>query len=201
MCIARRTPEEAAGKARYKEDMRKAYLERNRERIEARMKSYNERRKEENEKRFREGLLELAAKDPAAAEKLRKKHEKLRWIRSLSHEERVRYVQQKLYDRLKARAEREAAIAAAKAKREADEKARRKAIRNGTAKLLRYDRRAIERHAKAVAAEKRRERLEASRSRRAAEKALAEKYRLEREANLRAYLASKNRPAEGEGMP
>lgn len=209
--IPPKTPEERAGRDRYRREMQKRRREENREIMAERQKAWNAARREKNERLFQEKMRELEKTDPAAAAKKRLIHEKARWIQGMSHEDRVRYRQQKLYEKLKAQAERERVLEArrkAKAKRMAAmarsaEKNREQNAKR-LAELARKRARAerIERKKKEKAEKSRRWRefVAENAARREAERALEEKYRKEREENLRRYLeARQGRFGEREG--
>lgn len=182
-----RTPEEAAGRARYRKEQDAARKERNRDKIAAYQKEHNAKRREENERKFQAKLKRLAAKDPVAAEKLKARHEKLCFIQHMTHEERVRYRQQKQYERLQAQAERE---------RRRDEAKRRREERKAEEKRLRAPK--VEKPRLSKLQMMRLEQAERRKEREAAEAALAASERearaafvAEREANRAAYLAAK----------
>ena len=117
-----KTPEEAAGRARYRKEQDAARKERNRERIAEYQKAHNAKRREERERKFQAKLKRLAAKDPVAAEKLKARHEKLCFIQNMTHEERVRYRQQRQFEKLRAQEERRRASEERKARRAAQER-------------------------------------------------------------------------------
>ena len=179
-----KTPEEAAGRARYRKEQDAARKERNRERIAEYQKAHNAKRREERERKFQAKLKRLAAKDPVAAEKLKSKHEKLRFIQNMTHEERVRYRQQRQFEKLRAQEERRRANEERKARRAAQERlcraAREKAKKVSASERLRQER-----------ARRRQEREAAAKALLAAEKAAAAKFAVEREANRTAYLEAK----------
>ena len=179
-----KTPEEAAGRARYRKDQDAARKDRNRERIAEYQKAHNAKRREERERKFQAKLKRLAAKDPVAAEKLKAKHEKLCFIQNMTHEERVRYRQQRQFEKLKAQEERRRANEERKARRAAQERLcrveREKARKESASERLRQER-----------ARRRQEREAAAKALLAAEKASEAKFAAEREANRAAYLESK----------
>ena len=182
-----RTPEEAAGRARYRKEQDAARKERNREKIAAYQKEHNAKRREERERKFQAKLRRIEAKDPVAAEKFKAKHEKLVRIQHMTHEERVRYRQQKLFERLQAQAERE---------RRREEERRLRAERKAEEKRQRTPK--IEKPRLSKLEKMRLEQAERRKEREAAEAALAASERetraafaAEREANRRAYLAAK----------
>ena len=120
----------------------------------------------------------------------------------MSHEERVRYRQQKLFDKLKAQAEREEARRVAREKREAERKAKsemsRKANRERFRLMVKEQKR--KRELERIEAKKKEKARKAAewwqickeaKERREAESALEEKYRIEREENVRRYLELK----------
>ena len=182
-----KTPEEIAGRARYRKEQDAARKERNREKIAAYQKEHNAKRREERERKFQAKLKRIEAKDPVAAEKFKAKHEKLVRIQHMTHEERVRYRQQKLFERLQAQAERE---------RRREEERRLRAERKAEEKRLRTPK--VEKPCLTKLEKMRLEQAERRKEREAAEAALAASERearaafaAEREANRRAYLAAK----------
>ena len=179
-----KTPEEAAGRARYRKEQDAARKERNRERIAECQKAHNAKRREERERKFQAKLKRLAAKDPVAAEKLKARHEKLCFIQNMTHEERVRYRQQRQFEKIKAQEERRKANEERKARRAAQERlcraAREKARKVSASERLRQER-----------ARRRQEREAAAKALLAAEKAAEAKFAAEREANRAAYLEAK----------
>jgi len=187
-----KTPE-AAGRARYRKEQDAARKERNRERIAEYQKAQNAKRREERERKFQAKLKRLAAKDPVAAEKLKAKHEKLCFIQNMTHEERVRYRQQRQFEKLRAQEERRKANEERKAQRAAQERLcrveREKAKKVSASERLRQER-----------ARRRQEREAAAKALLAAEKAAESKFAAEREANRAAYLEAKAaRREEGKG--
>ena len=188
-----KTPEEAAGRARYRKEQDAARKERNRERIAEYQKAHNAKRREERERKFQAKLKRLASKDPVAAEKLKARHEKLCFIQNMTHEERVRYRQQRQFEKLRAQDERRRANEERKARRAAQERlcraAREKAKKVSASERLRQER-----------ALRRLEREAAAKALLAAERAAEANYAAEREANRAAYLAAKAaRREEGKG--
>ena len=182
-----RTPEEAAGRARYRKEQDAARKERNREKIAAYQKEHNAKRREERERKFQAKLRRIEAKDPVAAEKFKAKHEKLVRIQHMTHEERVRYRQQKLFERLQAQAERE---------RRREEERRLRAERKAEEKLLRKPKVEMPRLSKLEImrleqAERRKEREAQAAALIAFENEARKTYAAEREANRAAYLAAK----------
>jgi len=179
-----KTPEEAAGRARYRKEQDAARKERNRERIAECQKAHNAKRREERERKFQAKLKRLAAKDPVAAEKLKSKHEKLCFIQNMTHEERVRYRQQRQFEKLREQEERRKANEERKAQRAAQERLcraeREKARKVSASERLRQER-----------ARRRQEREAAAKALLAAEKAAEAKFAAEREANRAAYLEAK----------
>ena len=179
-----KTPEEAAGRARYRKEQDAARKERNRERIAEYQKAHNAKRREERERKFQAKLKRLAAKDPVAAEKHKARHEKLCFIQNMTHEERVRYRQQRQFEKLKAQEERRRVNEERKARRAAQERlcraAREKAKKVSASEHLRQER-----------ARRRQEREAAATALLAAEQAAESKFAAEREANRAAYLEAK----------
>lgn len=179
-----KTPEEAAGRARYRKEQDAARKERNRERIAEYQKAHNAKRREERERKFQAKLKRLASKDPVAAEKLKARHEKLCFIQNMTHEERVRYRQQRQFEKLRAQEERRRANEERKARRAAQERLcrveREKAKKVSASERLRQER-----------ARRRQERETAAKALLAAEKAAEAKFAAEREANRAAYLEAK----------
>ena len=182
--IPPKTPEEAAGRARYRKDQDAARKERNREKIAEYQKAHNAKRREERERKFQAKLNRLAAKDPVAAEKLKAKHEKLCFIQNMTHEERVRYRQQRQFEKLKAQEERRKANEERKARKAAQERLCR-AEREKVKKVSARERLRQER------ARRRQEREAAAKALLAAEQAAEARFAAEREANRAAYLAAK----------
>ena len=182
-----RTPEEAAGRARYRKEQDAARKERNREKIAAYQKEHNAKRREERERKFQAKLRRIEAKDPVAAEKFKAKHEKLVRIQHMTHEERVRYRQQKLFERLQAQAERERRREEAKRLRE-ERKTEEKRLRTPKVekpRLTKLEKMRLEQ------AERRKEREAAEAALAASERETRAAFAAEREANRKAYLAAK----------
>ena len=182
-----RTSEEEAGRARYRKEQDAARKERNHDKIVAYQKAHNVKRREENERRFLARLKQMEAKDPIAAEKFKAKHEKLCRIQHMTHEERVRYRQQKQFERLQAQAER---------KRKREEERRLRAERKAEEKRLRKPRVEKPRISRLETmrleqAEHRKEREAQAAALLAAECEARKAYAAEREANRAAYLAAK----------
>ncbi len=179
-----KTPEEAAGRARYRKEQDAARKERNRERIAECQKAHNAKRREERERKFQAKLKRLASKDPVAAEKFKARHEKLCFIQNMTHEERVRYRQQRQFEKLREQEERRRANEERKARRAAQERLcraeREKAKKVSASERLRQER-----------ARRRQEREAAAKALLAAEKAAEAKFAAEREANRAAYLEAK----------
>ena len=194
-----KTPEEKAGRERYRREWGKAYKEAHREQYKAQRKERSKREKVRREQRYQEKYRALKAADPAKAEAMRRKHETLCLIQNMTHEERVRYRQQMLFDRLKARAEREEArktarkekpqprkplTKAEKAAKERERRARREEVRKQALKeKQRLAREKLERE-RTEKMQRREALIEAERTAEAA-------FAAEREANRAAYLAAK----------
>ena len=216
-----RTPEEVAGRERYRKEWGAAYRATHKKQEKEYRKLRAKREKERKERKFQEKYHALLAVDPVKAESMRRKHETLCLIQNMTHEERVRYRQQKQFDRLKARAEREAAREAQRQKREAERK-KQKALRKEREALLkkrREERKRLKRE-KSAAAYKAKRKAEKHNRREAwlamcaemrANAATVEEtarqaeaaFAAERERNRVAYLAAKeamrerNRPLRG----
>lgn len=192
------TPEEVAGRQRYRMDRDAAYKAAHAKEREAYRLGRNKRVRAQREAKFQQKYHAMLAVDPEKAESFRKKHEKLLVIQNMTHEERVRYRQQKQHEKLRARAEREAAL---KAKREARQEERRRIKREKSAEAQKAKRKP-EKHARrevwlAKCAARRAEAAALAE----AERAQAAAFALEREANRAAYLAAKAaRRDEGCGM-
>ena len=204
-----RTPEEVAGRERYRKEWGAAYRATHKKQEKEYRKLRAKREKERKERKFQEKYRALLAVDPFKAEAMRRKHETLCLIQNMTHEERVRYRQQKQFDRLKARAEREAAREAQRQKREAERK-KQKALRKEREALLkkrREERKRLKRE-KSAAAYKAKRKAEKHNRREAwlamcaemrANAATVEEtarqaeaaFAAEREANRAAYLAAK----------
>lgn len=182
-----RTPEEEAGRARYKKEQDAVRKERNHDKIVAYQKEHNAKRREENERRFQARLKQMEAEDPIAAEKFKAKHEKLCRIQHMTHEERVRYRQQKLFERLQAQAEREKKREEERRLR-AERKAEEKRLRKPKVEKPRLSKLEIMRLEQA---ERRKEREAQAAALLAAECEARKAYAAEREANRAAYLAAK----------
>ena len=182
-----RTPEEEAGRARYKKEQDAARKERNHDKIVAYQKEHNAKRREENERRFLARLKQMEAKDPIAAEKFKAKHEKLCRIQHMTHEERVRYRQQKQFERLQAQAEREKKREEERRLR-AERKAEEKRLRKPKVEMPRLSKLEIMRLEQA---ERRKEREAQAAALIAFENEARKAYAAEREANRAAYLAAK----------
>ena len=199
---APKTREEAEGRKRYYRDRQKIYREKNAETIAAYREQRNARAREINRQRFEEKMKALEAVDPELAAKKRRIYENASRLNSMSHEERVRYRQQKLFDKLKAQAEREEARRVAREKREAERKAKsemsRKANRERLRLMVKEQKR--KRELERIEAKKREKARKAeewwqickeAKERREAESALEERYRVEREENIQRYLELK----------
>ena len=189
-----KTPEEAAGRARYRKEQDAARKERNRERIAEYQKAHNAKLREERERKFQAKLKRLASKDPVAAEKLKARHEKLCFIQNMTHEERVRYRQQRQFEKLRAQEERRRANEERKARRAAQERLcrveREKARKVSASERLRQER-----------ARRRQEREAAAKALLAAEQAAEASFAAQREENKKRYLAAKAaKRDEGWGM-
>ena len=182
-----RTPEEEAGRARYKKEQDAVRKERNHDKIVAYQKEHNAKRREENERRFQARLKQMEAEDPIAAAKFKAKHEKLCRIQHMTHEERVRYRQQKLFERLQAQAEREKKREEERRLR-AERKAEEKRLRKPKVEKPRLSKLEIMRLEQA---ERRKEREAQAAALLAAECEARKAYAAEREANRAAYLAAK----------
>ena len=194
-----KTFEEVAGRERYRKDRDAAYKAAHQEQQKAYRLERNKRVKAQREAKFQEKYRALLAADPAKAEAFRRKHEKLLAIQNMTPEERVRYRQQKQFERLKARAEREAAR---KAAREARREERRRLKREKSAEAYKAKRKA-EKHIRrdvwlAKCAERRAEAAALAEQ----ERVKAAAFASEREANRAAYLAAKDaagKREEGKG--
>ena len=204
-----RTPEEVAGRERYRKEWGAAYRATHKKQGKENRKLRAKREKERKERKFQEKYHALLAVDPVKAEAMRRKHETLCLIQNMTHEERVRFRQQKQFDRLKARAEREAARKAQQQKREAERK-KQNALRKEREALLKKRREESKRlkREKSAAAYKAKRKAE-KHTRREAWLAMCAEMRAnaatvaemacqaeaafaaEREANRRAYLAAK----------
>lgn len=199
---APKTREEAEGRKRYYRDCQKIYREKNAETIAVYRKQRNAQARERKRQRFEERMRALELVDPELAAKKRRIYEHASWFGSLSHEEKVRYMQQKLYDKLKAQAERREALRVAREKREAERKAKsemsRKANRERLRLMVKEQKR--KRELERIEAKKREKARKAAewwqickeaKERREAECALEERYRIEKEENIRRYLELK----------
>ena len=185
------TPEEVAGRERYRKEWGAAYKAAHQEQQKAYRLERNKRIKAEREAKFQKKYRALLAVDPAKAEAFRLKHEKLLVIQNMTHEERVRYRQQKQFERFKARAEREAVVKAERKARRKEREERKRLKREKAAEAHKAKRKA-ERHTRrdvwlAKCAERRAEAAALEE----AERAKAAAFASEREANRAAYLAAK----------
>lgn len=183
-----KTPEEEAGRARYRKDQDAARKERNHDKIVAYQKAHNAKQREENERKFLAKLKQMEAEDPVAAEKFKAKHEKMCRIQRMSHEERVRYRQQKQFERLKAQAEREAALAEARRVRE-ERRAEEQCISRAEKRRKREETARLARVARMLEIRQEREATEAAMKE--AEQIAIAAYAAECAANREAYLAAK----------
>ena len=197
-----KTPEEVAGRERYRKEWGAAYKAAHQEQQKEYRRERSLRDKAKRQELFQKKYDALMSVDPAKAEAFRRKHETLCCIQNMTHEERVRYSQQKQFERLKAREEREAAR---KAQREAGrkerEEERRRLKREKSAEAYKAKRKA-EKHARrdvwlAKCAERRAEAAALEEAARATAAAFA----IEREANRAAYLAAKAAMAVKEEQP
>jgi len=191
-----KTPEEIAGRERYRREWGKAYKAAHAEQTKAQRKERSKRDKVRREQKFQEKYAALKTVDPAKAEMFRRQRESLCLIQNMTNEERVRYRQQKQYEKLKARAEREAAR---KAEREARKEERKRLKRERSAAAHREKCKA-EKHVRrdlwlAKCAERRAEAAAVAEL----ERVKAAAFASEREANRAAYLAAKAAVRE-EGM-
>ncbi len=198
-----RTPEEAAGRARYRKEQDAARKERNRDKIAAYQKEHNAKRREERERKFQAKLKRIEAKDPVAAEKFKAKHEKLVRIQHMTHEERVRYRQQKQFERLqeqeRRRVERQKAREEAAKNRNGHANAQKpakmrltRAERLKALKLARQEKERRERERLRLEREEFRRRREAQAAALVeAEKNAVATFAAEREENRKRYLAAK----------
>ena len=182
-----RTPEEVAGRDRYRKEQDAARKQRNHEKIVAYQKEHNAKRREENERRFLARLRQIEAEDPIAAEKFKAKHEKLCRIQHMTHEERVRYRQLKQFERLQAQAEREKKREEERRLR-VERKAEEKRLRKPKVEMPRLSKLEIMRLEQA---ERRKEREAQAAALIAFENEARKTYAAEREANRAAYLAAK----------
>ena len=185
--IPPKTPEEKAGRARYRKEQDAARRERNGDRIAEYRKAHNAKRREENERKFLARLKRLEAKDPVAAEKLKARHEKLCRIQNMTSEERVLYRQQRQLERQQAQAER-ARKREEERRLRAERKAEEKRLRKPKVekpRLSKLERMRLEQ------AKRRKERELRAAALLAAEREARNAYAAEREANRAAYLAAK----------
>ncbi len=194
-----KTPEEVAGRERYRKDRDAAYKAAHQEQQKAYRVERDKREKARREQKFQEKYRTLLETDRRKAETFRRQHETLCIIQNMTNEERVRYRQQKQYEKLKARAEREAAL---KAEREARKEERKRLKRERSAAAHREKRKA-EKHVRrdlwlAKCAERRAEAAALAEQ----ERVKAAAFASEREANRAAYLAAKaaaGKREEGKG--
>ena len=190
------TPEEVAGRERYRRERDAAYKLAHQEQQKAYRLERNKRIKAQRETKFQEKYRALLAVDPVQAETFRKKHVKLLVIQNMTHEERVRYRQQKQFEKLKAQAAR-------KAEREASRK-EREVRRIEVERIRRAKAEERQKQTKKELERKRREERRQEREAEAAALAEAERrataaFASEREANRAAYLAAKAADNREEG--
>ena len=183
-----KTSEEVAGRERYRKDRDAAYKAAHQEQQKAYRVERGKREKARREQKFQEKYSALLETDRRKAETFRRQHETLCIIQNMTNEERVRYRQQKQYEKLKARAEREAAL---KAEREARKEERKRLKRERSAAAHREKRKA-EKHVRrdlwlAKCAERRAEAAALAEQ----ERVKAAAFASEREANRAAYIAAK----------
>lgn len=191
------TPDEIAGRERYRHDRDAAYKETHKERQQEYRRQRSERDKARKEQKFQEKYLALKADNPDAAESMRRKHETLCRIQSMTHEERVRYRQQRQFDKLKAQAERAEKRKRALAKVREDRKAKQRAKAAERKAKKRAEKHMPRQQWLAMVSTRRieREALEE------ADRLLAETYRMQREANRLAYLEIRANKAEALSVP
>ncbi len=186
------TPEEIAGRARYSKDWRTAYTAANKERIQACRRERSKRDRVRKEQEFLEKYHALLAVDPAKAEDMRRKRETLCLIQNMTHEERVRYRQQKQDVCRKARAEREAVRRAEREARRKEREEERKRLKRERSEVVCKAKRLAKNHARyeawlARCVESRANAAAAAETVRRQQAAFA----AEREANRAAYIAAK----------
>ena len=201
-----KTQEEKEGRARYRKDQERKRREG--EGYKEKRKAWDEKRRERNEAKFQAQMSELEAIDPALAAKKRALHERQCAFQRMSHEDRIRYSQQQLYNKLKAQAERAERIAKEREDRRLEKerlakKRREELIANPIlrVKLSQKEKkrrlRLLKERAWAARQEQWRKMREANAEIMKAEAALAERYQREREENLKRYLELKGRRDEG----
>ncbi len=183
-----KTSDEVAGRERYRKDRDAAYKAAHQEQQKAYRVERGKREKARREQKFQEKYRTLLETDRRKAETFRRQHETLCIIQNMTNEERVRYRQQKQYEKLKASAEREAAR---KAEREARKEERKRLKRERSAAAYREKRKA-EKHVRrdlwlAKCAERRAEAAALAEQ----ERVKAAAFASEREANRAAYIAAK----------
>lgn len=197
-------PGEEEGRRRYHLDVTREWKKRNPEKVAAKQKREAAYKRERAERLFQARMAELEKTDPEAAARKRGIHERQCRLQRMSHEDRVRYNQQKLFDKLKAQAERERVVQEKKARR-AEEIAKNKEERRMRLALwakeqARLARIAAKEREQAERSQRAKDRRATNAARREAERALEEQYRKEREENLKRYLEFKKSRSEGKGV-
>ena len=182
------TPEEVAGRQRYRRERESAYKAAHPEKQKAYRLKRNERAKAEREAKFQEKYRALLAIDPARAEAFRRTHEKMLVIQNMTHEERVRYCQQKQFEKQKAKAARKAELDARREELAAQRRERER-IRREEAEARR---KLAKREAERIRREERKREIAAEAAAlKEAEQLLEAAYRRQREENRLAYIAAK----------
>jgi len=186
-----KTPEEVAGRERYRKEWGAAYKAAHQEQQKEYRRERSLRDKAKRQELFQKKYDALMSVDPAKAEAFRRKHETLCCIQNMTHEERVRYSQQKQFERLKAREEREAARKAQREARRKEREERKRIKREKSAEAYKAKRKAEKHIRRDVWLAKCAERRAEAAALEEAARATAAAFAIEREANRAAYLAAK----------
>ena len=196
-----KTPEEVAGRERYRKEWGAAYKAAHQEQQKEYRRERSLRDKAKRQELFQKKYDALMSVDPAKAEAFRRKHETLCCIQNMTHEERVRYSQQKQFERLKAREEREAARKAQREARRKEREERKRIKREKSAEAYKAKRKAEKHIRRDVWLAKCAERRAEAAALEEAARATAAAFAIEREANRAAYLAAKAAMAVKEEQP
>ena len=182
------TPEEVAGRQRYRRERESAYKAAHPELQKKYSKQRSQREKERRRLRFQEKYDAMMAVDPAKAEAMRRRYETLCLIQNMTHEERVRYCQQKQFEKQKAKAARKAELDARREELAAQRRERER-IRREAAEARR---KLTKREAERIRMEERKREIAAEAAAlKEAEQLLEAAYRRQREENRLAYIAAK----------
>ena len=182
------TPEEVAGRQRYRRERESAYKAAHPELQKKYSKQRSQREKERRRLRFQEKYDAMMAVDPAKAEAMRRRYETLCLIQNMTHEERVRYCQQKQFEKQKAKAARKAELDARREELAAQRRERERISREEAEARRKLAKREAER----IRMEERKREIAAEAAAlKEAEQLLEAAYRRQREENRLAYIAAK----------